>query len=181
MKAHRLIHKGEKPFGCDKCLGKFRRRHHLNHHKCPKDEANLGKPRRGRRPKAYEHGASSTIPGGGGGVGIGVGGGGLGGGVGSVSGVGVVGGTGIVTVGSSVVGAGGLKLGGGGGGGSPSSPSNVHHLLRVKSPMSMATPLLTPTPNSSNTINIGVIKGRYYRDTIRRYLEEEKEVNTKKK
>jgi len=30
------------------------------HHKCPKDEANLGKPRRGRRPKAYEqlHSAS---------------------------------------------------------------------------------------------------------------------------
>ena len=54
LKAHMLIHKGEKPFQCRKCDGRFRRRHHLMHHKCPKDEANLGKPRRGRRPKAYE-------------------------------------------------------------------------------------------------------------------------------
>jgi len=54
LKAHMLIHKGEKPFECKKCLGRFRRRHHLMHHKCPKDEANLGKPRRGRRPKAYD-------------------------------------------------------------------------------------------------------------------------------
>lgn len=55
LKAHMLIHKGEKPFECAKCLGRFRRRHHLMHHKCPKDEANLGKPRRGRRPKAYDN------------------------------------------------------------------------------------------------------------------------------
>lgn len=54
LKAHMLIHKGEKPFQCKKCDGRFRRRHHLMHHKCPKDEANLGKPRRGRRPKAYD-------------------------------------------------------------------------------------------------------------------------------
>lgn len=54
LKAHTLIHKGEKPFECTKCLGRFRRRHHLMHHKCPKDEANIGKPRRGRRPKAYD-------------------------------------------------------------------------------------------------------------------------------
>ena len=59
LKAHMLIHRGEKPFSCSKCLGKFRRRHHLMHHKCPKDEANLGKPRRGRRPKAYDHQISS--------------------------------------------------------------------------------------------------------------------------
>lgn len=32
-----LIHKGEKPFQCQLCSGKFRRRHHLMHHKCPKD------------------------------------------------------------------------------------------------------------------------------------------------
>ena len=55
LKAHMLIHKGEKPFECNKCLGRFRRRHHLMHHKCPKDEANFGKPRRGRRPKAYDN------------------------------------------------------------------------------------------------------------------------------
>lgn len=54
LKAHRLIHEGIKPFECDRCKGRFRRRHHLVHHKCPKDEANIGKPRRGRRPKAYE-------------------------------------------------------------------------------------------------------------------------------
>lgn len=54
LKAHMLIHKGEKPFQCKKCEGRFRRRHHLMHHKCPKDEANIGKPRRGRKPKAYD-------------------------------------------------------------------------------------------------------------------------------
>ncbi|GFS76067.1 protein krueppel [Trichonephila clavipes] len=54
LKAHLLIHKGEKPFECDRCKGRFRRRHHLVHHKCPRDEANIGKPRRGRRPKAYD-------------------------------------------------------------------------------------------------------------------------------
>lgn len=32
-----LIHKGEKPFSCVACSGRFRRRHHLMHHKCPKD------------------------------------------------------------------------------------------------------------------------------------------------
>lgn len=55
LKAHDLIHRGEKPFQCTECRGRFRRRHHLIHHKCPKDESNLGKPRRGRRPKAYDH------------------------------------------------------------------------------------------------------------------------------
>lgn len=54
LKAHMLIHKNEKPFTCDKCHGKFRRRHHLNHHKCPQDAANIGRPRRGRRPRAYD-------------------------------------------------------------------------------------------------------------------------------
>lgn len=54
LKAHVLIHQGVKPFECMKCSGRYRRRHHLVHHKCPKDEANIGKPRRGRRPKAYE-------------------------------------------------------------------------------------------------------------------------------
>lgn len=54
LKAHNLIHRGEKPFDCSKCQGKFRRRHHLMHHKCPKDEANVGRPRRGRRPRAYD-------------------------------------------------------------------------------------------------------------------------------
>lgn len=54
LKAHMLIHKGEKPFECQKCSGRFRRRHHLMHHKCPNDECNIGKPRRGRRPKAYD-------------------------------------------------------------------------------------------------------------------------------
>ena len=41
LKAHMLIHKGEKPFQCQLCSGKFRRRHHLMHHKCPKDPAKL--------------------------------------------------------------------------------------------------------------------------------------------
>ncbi|GIY30633.1 protein krueppel [Caerostris extrusa] len=54
LKAHMLIHRGEKPFQCQDCMGRYRRRHHLIHHKCPKNESNLGKPRRGRRPKAYE-------------------------------------------------------------------------------------------------------------------------------
>ena len=54
LKAHVLIHEGVKPFECLRCGGRFRRRHHLVHHKCPKDEANIGKPRRGRRPKAYD-------------------------------------------------------------------------------------------------------------------------------
>lgn len=54
LKAHVLIHQGVKPYECLKCSGRYRRRHHLVHHKCPKDEANMGKPRRGRRPKAYE-------------------------------------------------------------------------------------------------------------------------------
>lgn len=54
LKAHMLIHRGEKPYQCPDCKGRYRRRHHLNHHKCPKNESNLGKPRRGRRPKAYE-------------------------------------------------------------------------------------------------------------------------------
>ncbi len=36
LKAHNLIHKGEKPFYCEHCKGKFRRRHHLMHHACPK-------------------------------------------------------------------------------------------------------------------------------------------------
>ncbi|XP_077559756.1 uncharacterized protein LOC144174764 isoform X1 [Haemaphysalis longicornis] len=62
LKAHMLIHKGEKPFECKLCLGRFRRRHHLMHHKCPKDEANAGKPRRGRRPRAYELAASPPPP-----------------------------------------------------------------------------------------------------------------------
>lgn len=54
LKAHGLIHKNEKPFTCDKCEHKFRRRHHMNHHKCPADEANIGRPRRGRRPRSYD-------------------------------------------------------------------------------------------------------------------------------
>ncbi|XP_054722539.1 zinc finger protein 316-like [Uloborus diversus] len=54
LRAHTLIHRGEKPFQCAQCRGRFRRRHHLAHHKCPKDEANAGRPRRGRRPRAYE-------------------------------------------------------------------------------------------------------------------------------
>lgn len=54
LKAHMLIHRGEKPFQCMDCMGRYRRRHHLIHHKCPKNESNLGKPRRGRRPQAYE-------------------------------------------------------------------------------------------------------------------------------
>lgn len=62
LKAHMLIHKGEKPFQCKKCDGRFRRRHHLMHHKCPKDEANIGKPRRGRRPKAYDQLQQSASP-----------------------------------------------------------------------------------------------------------------------
>ncbi|OQR71483.1 zinc finger and BTB domain-containing protein 24-like [Tropilaelaps mercedesae] len=37
LKSHMLIHKGEKPFTCNLCMGRFRRRHHLMHHKCPKD------------------------------------------------------------------------------------------------------------------------------------------------
>lgn len=51
LKAHTLIHRNEKPFSCEKCNGTFRRRHHMQNHKCPKDFANLGKPRRGRRPR----------------------------------------------------------------------------------------------------------------------------------
>lgn len=54
LKAHTLIHRGEKPFQCASCFGRFRRRHHLMHHKCPKDDTNIGKPRRGRRPKSSE-------------------------------------------------------------------------------------------------------------------------------
>ncbi|KAG8194307.1 hypothetical protein JTE90_004535 [Oedothorax gibbosus] len=54
LKAHMLIHRGEKPFQCQDCMGRYRRRHHLIHHKCPKNDTNNGKPRRGRRPKAYE-------------------------------------------------------------------------------------------------------------------------------
>lgn len=54
LKAHNLIHRNEKPFACIRCNGKFRRRHHLMHHKCPKDDSNIGKPRRGRRPRAYD-------------------------------------------------------------------------------------------------------------------------------
>ncbi|RWS16922.1 Krueppel 1-like protein [Dinothrombium tinctorium] len=61
LKAHMLIHKGEKPFECKKCLGRFRRRHHLMHHKCPNDEANAGKPRRGRRPKAYDQLSTGSV------------------------------------------------------------------------------------------------------------------------
>ena len=41
LKAHMLIHKGEKPFQCQLCAGRFRRRHHLMHHKCPKDPGAL--------------------------------------------------------------------------------------------------------------------------------------------
>ena len=37
LKAHMLIHKGEKPFECQRCAGRFRRRHHLMHHKCPRE------------------------------------------------------------------------------------------------------------------------------------------------
>ncbi|XP_035220316.1 Krueppel homolog 1-like [Stegodyphus dumicola] len=61
LKAHILIHEGKKPYECEKCNGRFRRRHHLVHHKCPKDEANIGKPRRGRRPKAYDQ-LPSNLP-----------------------------------------------------------------------------------------------------------------------
>lgn len=41
LKAHMLIHKGEKPFKCENCFGTFRRRHHLMHHKCSKEEPPL--------------------------------------------------------------------------------------------------------------------------------------------
>ncbi|GIX98319.1 protein krueppel [Caerostris darwini] len=61
LKAHVLIHEGVKPFECEKCRGRFRRRHHLVHHKCPRDIANIGKPRRGRRPKAYDQ-LPSSLP-----------------------------------------------------------------------------------------------------------------------
>ncbi|KAK4310111.1 hypothetical protein Pmani_018287 [Petrolisthes manimaculis] len=44
LKAHMLIHKGEKPFECMRCFGRYRRRHHLMHHKCPSDPE--GDPRR---------------------------------------------------------------------------------------------------------------------------------------
>lgn len=37
-----LIHKGEKPFECLRCQGRFRRRHHLMHHKCPSKDASSG-------------------------------------------------------------------------------------------------------------------------------------------
>ncbi|CAB0009439.1 unnamed protein product [Nesidiocoris tenuis] len=38
LKAHTLIHKGEKPFQCGSCQTRFRRRHHLVHHKCHLDD-----------------------------------------------------------------------------------------------------------------------------------------------
>ena len=41
LKAHMLIHRGEKPYKCDKCQGFYRRRHHLIHHKCPMDQGKI--------------------------------------------------------------------------------------------------------------------------------------------
>lgn len=35
LKAHVLTHTSDKPFTCDLCNGQYRRKHHLNKHKCP--------------------------------------------------------------------------------------------------------------------------------------------------
>lgn len=55
LKAHMLIHKGEKPFQCQLCAGRFRRRHHLMHHKCPKDPGALSAPKITKIVVAKEH------------------------------------------------------------------------------------------------------------------------------